>query len=283
MKEFKYEIYISIGGATLSVIQFFINPEFSFLILAFTIVLDIAIFGIKSDMRTHINSVDKCQRLIFDIHNKRWRDAAEKLLNETLEQIKSISDGTRMISLSNINNEELALMESAQKSIKCIYYAESLVKLKMRLPDSIYNPLYSVLTGYSDKKYKKLEKKRIIIIGNNIDITKEETKEFLKKINAFNRGKINENGLEFDIRFLLFSKLTELQIPLIGNLLLVDNIEATTVVDKTVYPDDYLEKNTQILRDLDCRATINQVEIKRLQDIFQRMWEIALDIEHFLA
>ena len=62
-----------------------------------------------------------------------------------------------------------------------------------------------------------------------------------------------------------------------------DNREATTVQDKTIYPADYLEKDTQIIRNLICFGIIDPVKISELKKIFEKSWDTAMGIENFLT
>lgn len=281
MKEYKNEIIIAFIGAVLSLIQWFINAEFTFLILAFTLIIDIALISIKSDTEKYINSVDECQRLIGKIDDRRWKNEATEIYNETKKQLENMTSGNREIPISEINNQEMELMKSAKNSIHCIYYADSTLKLQMRLSTRITNPLSTIINGYRDIKNKNVEKQRVIVLSN-IDFTKEENRTLLRNVNDFNTKSCMEGGLGFEMRYVLLSKLMEHQIFYVDNLLLVDNREATTVQDKTLYPDDYIVNDTFIVRDLICRGTIESVRVNELRRTYLKIWDAALPLERFL-
>lgn len=281
MKEYKNEIVIAFIGAILSLIQWFINAEFTFLILVFTLIIDIALISIKSDVQKYIDSIDECQRLIGKINDKRWKNEATELYNETKKELENMSLGNREISVSEVNHQEMALMRAAKNSIHCIYYADSILKLQMRLSTRITNPLGTIINGYRDMDHENIEKQRVIVLSN-IDFSIEENRTLLRDVNNFNTKSCIDGGLGFTTRYVLLSKLMEHQISYVNNLLLVDNREATTVQDKTIYPEDYLINDTHIVRDLICRGTIEAVRVNELQRTYKKIWDAAVPIDRFL-
>lgn len=281
MKRYKNEIIIAAIGSISSLIQWFINSEFTFLILVFTLVVDMAIISNKSDIEEYITSVDECQRLIGKITDRRWKKEATEMYNETKRQLESMASGNRDIPVFEVNNQEMELMRAAKNSIHCIYYADSVLKLRMRVSTQITNPLGTIINGYRDMSHENIEKQRVIVLSN-IDFTLEVNRTLLRTVNDFNTRTCTDGGLGFETRYVLLSKLKEQQIPYINNLLLVDDREATTVLDKTVYPEDYLIKDTHIVRDLICRGTIDPIRVNELQKNYKKIWDTAMSLERFL-
>lgn len=241
-----------------------------------------ALISFKVDTEKYIDSIDECQRLLEKIPDKRWKDEAEEIYNATKRRLENMTSGNREISVSDVNNQEMALMRSAKSCIHCIYCADSELKLQLRVSTKVTNPLCTIMNGYRDMNHNDIEKQRIIVLSN-IDFSLKRNQQLLRKVNDFNTKPCSEGGLGFETRYVLMSKLMEQQIFLVSNLLLVDNREATTVQDKTIYPADYWEKDTQIIRNLICFGIIDPVKISELKKIFEKSWDTAMGIENFLT
>ena len=127
--------------------------------------------------------------------------------------------------------------------------------------------------------YKKFGTTEVL---KGIDFSMEENRTLLRDVNDFNTKSCIDGGLGFTTRYVLLSKLMEHQISYVNNLLLVDNREATTVQDKTIYPEDYLINDTHIVRDLICRGTIEAVRVNELQRTYKKIWDAAVPIDRFL-
>ena len=56
MKKYKYELAISIIGAILSVIELFLNINFGIFILSVTIIMDLALLGIRFLITENLNN-----------------------------------------------------------------------------------------------------------------------------------------------------------------------------------------------------------------------------------
>lgn len=112
-----------------------------------------------------------------------------------------------------------------------------------------------------------MSKKQRMIVLSNIVFTLEVNRTHLRTVNIFTTKMCTDCGLGFETRYVLLSKLKEQQSPYINNLLPVDNREVTTVLDKTVYPEDYLINDMCMVRDLFCRGTIDPVRVNELNKL----------------
>lgn len=62
----------------------------------------------------------------------------------------------------------------------------------------------------------------------------------------------------------------------------MDNTECTVCKDNTIYPDEYMETDCNIVRDLECKNILNQTIIDEYLKIFNKMWELSIDIDGLL-
>lgn len=276
MKKYKYELAISIVGGILSIVEFFLDINFGFFILAVTIIMDLALLGIRSLVLEGLRESSELYKYIYDIQNDCWRKKAIEKYNRLSQELQEMTRGNRKIASNKVTSEELRLITQAKKNIYCTYLADNMVKLKTRLnTNAKYNPMYAINNSYKNIKSKKMDRKRVFIL-DKIDLGEEETKKVLKELYEY------YSSLKFDTKFLLLSKMKEIKIPYIGNMILSDDVECTICIDNTEYPDEYINKDYNLIRELDCNNIVNPSIIYEYKDVFLRMWELAVSIEEIL-
>lgn len=272
MKKYKYELIITIVGGLLTFIELFLDKNFSVFILSITIILDIAVLGVRFLILDGLKNSSDLYKFIYDIENDIWREEAFAEYNTFMQKMREMSNGKRKIDSTKITAEEIRLISQSQKSIYCTYYADSIVKLEMRLnTHSKYNPLNSINKSYDNIASKKINKKRIFIL-DKIDLNNPKVINILIELNNY------YSDLNFSTKFLLFSKMKEINIPYVGNMILSDNYECTTCIDKTIYPGDYMKKEYYLTREVTSNNYINPSIVSEYTDNFMRMWEIAVSI-----
>ena len=136
--------------------------------------------------------------------------------------------------------------------------------------------MYAINTSYKNIKSKKIDKKRIFIL-DRVSLEDDEVKKVLNELYEY------YSSLNFQTKFLLFSKMKEVGIPYIGNMILVDNTECTICKDNTRYPDEYIKKDCNLIRELECNNIVNSSIINEYENVFRRMWELAVGIGEILT
>ncbi|MCM1048292.1 MAG: hypothetical protein NC433_07700 [Clostridiales bacterium] len=278
MSKYKYEIAVAIVGGIISIIELFLDIKFCFFIISITILLDLSMLGMREYIKDCLREYSEFYNSLYNIGDKYWKSLAEKELIHTRELLEQMKQGTRTLKANNITSEELRLIRQAKKLIYCTYYADSLIKLRFRLNDkSKYNPMQSINLIYKDLANKKICKKRIFIL-DRIDVEDSETKKILKEIEEYYSSDI----IGFKVRYIFYSKLREMNIVYHGNIILVDNLECTLCSDNTQYPNDYFERDQNIMRDVKASNVINATLIKEYKSNFEAIWEMALPYSEFI-
>lgn len=277
MKKYKYELAISITGGILSAIEFFLDINFGIFILCVTIIMDLALLGIRFLIVENLNKNNELYKYIYDIKDAYWRDRALLKYESLRQELSEMSKGQRKVESNMITAEELRIINQSKKSIYCTYFADNMIKLEMRLNTNVkQNPMYAINTSYKNIKLKNIDKKRIFILSK-VSLEDDEVKKVLNELYEY------YSSLKFQTKFLLFSKMQEVGIPYIGNMILVDNAECTICKDNTRYPDEYIKKDCNLIRELECNNIINSSIIHEYQNDFRRMWELAVGIEDILT
>ena len=277
MKRYKYEVAISITGGILSAIELFLNINFGVFILCITIILDLALLGVRFLITENLNKNNELYKYIYDIKNTYWRDRALSKYEFLRQELSDMAKGQRKVEANMITIEELRIISHSKKSIYCTYFADNMIKLEMRLnTNAKHNPMYAINASYKNIKLKNIDRKRIFIL-NKISLEDDVVKKVLNELYQY------YSSLKFQTKFLLFSKMQEVGISYIGNMILVDNIECTICKDNTRYPDEYIKKDCNLIRELECNNIINLSIIHEYQNDFNRMWELAVDIEDILT
>lgn len=278
MNKYKYEIAVAIIGGVISIIELFLDIKFGFFIIAITILLDLSMIGMRAYIKDGLREYSEFHNSLYSIDNKYWKALAEKELAHTKELLDQMKQGTRILRANDIISEELRLIRQAKKYVYCTYYADSLIKLKIRLNGkSQYNPLQAINLVYKDLADKKIDKKRIFIL-DKIDIESLETKKILKEIEEYYSSDI----IGFKIRYIFYSKLREMNIAYYGNIVLTDNLECTLCSDNTQYPNEYFERDQNIVRDVKASNVINTRLIEEYKSNFQVIWEMSLPYSEFI-
>lgn len=276
MKKYKYELAISIIGGVLSVIELFLDINFGLFILSITIVMDLALLSIRLLISENLSENNELYKYIYSMRNIYWRDMALSKYESFKRELVEMADGQRKVEANMITSEELRIINQAKRTIYCTYFADNMIKLKIRLNVNVkQNPMYAINTSYKDIKSKKLDRKRIFVL-DKIEVENEEVKRVLRELHQY------YTSLKFQTKFLLLSKMKEIGIPYIGNIILVDGTECTVCIDKTVYPDEYTKKNYNLRRELECNNIVNLPIISEYTNTFTRMWELAVNIEDIL-
>lgn len=262
------------------------SEEISYAITVISLFVEIAIIRIRCDVIKQVIELDENYRLINDMPTLSWKQDACRRSDELREILRSMVNGHKPISPGKITFEEDELLKRATSSIYSLNYIHSTIELQMRLLKcSKMNPLNGLLNAHCDVMCEVGNKKRVVIIDDSeIDTEDEHIVAMLDELADFNRKEYINGGMNFDVRFICLSKLTEEQIPEIGNLLLIDEQEATVVFDKTKYPSDYLEKNNKYcIRNLECQGIVNKTDIRKFKEVFDSIWKKALDINSFIG
>lgn len=276
MKRYKYEVLISLVGGILSIIELFLDIDFGFFIISITIILDLALLGIRSLVKDSLKESNELYKYVYEISNDYWRKKAVEKYNKLKSNLQEMASGNRRIEPNMITAEELRLINKSEKSIYCTYFADNIIKLQIRLNSwAKHNPMYAINTSYKNIKSKNFDKKRIFIL-DKIDLKDKEVSNILKEIHKY----YSDAG--FDTKFILYTKMQEINIPYVGNMVLSDEIECTVCIDKTEYPKDYMENEYRLKRELSCNNIVNYQIINEYKEIFYRMWEMALDIDSIL-
>lgn len=243
-----------------------------------------AIIRIRCDIIDHMNEIDEYHRMINEISSVAWRSDAKQKYDELKVVIKNMANGYKRIPPGKITKEEQRLLEGAENSVYSLNFIHSKIELEMRLPRKVRtNPLNGLLNAHRNPLCKVGNKKRVVILDDSkIDLETDDVQAMIKELDEFNRKPYAENGMNFDVRFIVLSKLKEEQIAETGNLLMVDEKEATVVTDKTSYPADYLTCNGNISRDLECYGYIDRTELEKQKEIFHTIWAKALSADYFL-
>lgn len=277
MKKYKYELAISIIGAILSVIELFLNINFGIFILSVTIIMDLALLGMRFLITENLNKNNELYKNIYDIKDTYWRDEALSKYESLRQELNEMAKGQRKVGSNMITAEELRIINQSKKSIYCTYFADNMIKLEMRLnTNAKQNPMYAINTSYKNIKSKKIDKKRIFIL-DRVSLEDDEVKKVLNELYEY------YSSLNFQTKFLLFSKMKEVGIPYIGNMILVDNTECTICKDNTRYPDEYIKKDCNLIRELECNNIVNSSIINEYKNVFRRMWELAVGIGEILT
>lgn len=261
------------------------SEDISYAIAVISFFIEIAIVRIRCDIIRHMNELDENYRLVHNMPTLAWKLDAVRKSEELKETLRSMVNGRKPIPPGKITSEEHELLKKATSSIYSLNYIHSRVELEMRLPKKAkINPLHGLLNAHCNPECKVRDKKRIVIIDDSeIDIDDTVVCGKVRELADFNIKSYADGGMNFNVRFICLSKLTEEQIPEIGNLLLVDGHEATVVVDKTKYPHDYLEKNNKhSVRNMHCNGYVNRMDIDNFKDTFDVIWKKSLDIESFM-
>lgn len=276
MKKYKYEVLISIVGGILSIIELFLDIDFGFFIISITIILDLALLGIRSLVKDSLKESNELYKYVYEISNDYWRKKAVEEYNKLKTNLQEMASGNRRIEPNMVTAEELRLINKSEKSIYCTYFADNIIKLQIRLNSwAKHNPMYAINNSYKNIKSKHFDKKRIFIL-DKIDLKDKEVSNILKELHKY----YSDAG--FDTKFILYTKMKEINIPYVGNMVLSDEIECTVCIDKTEYPKDYMENEYRLTRELSCNNIVNYQTINEYKEIFYRMWEMALDIDSIL-
>lgn len=288
MYKFTYwDLFIPGVGIVTTLIMLYAgaSEEISYAIAVISFFIEIAIIRIRCDVIRHMDEIDENYRLINEMPTLAWKQDACQKTDELKETLRSMVNGRRPILPGKITAEEHELLKRAHSSIYSLNYIHSPVELQMRLPKKAkINPLHGLLNAHCNPVCKVKDKKRIVIIDDSeIDIEDANVCAMIRELADFNVKSYAKGGMNFNVRFICLSKLTEEQIPEVGNLLLVDGQEATVVVDKTKYPHDYLEKNNKNgVRNMHCNGYVNTTDINKFKDVFDVIWKKSLDIESFV-
>ena len=273
MKKYKYELAVTIVGGVVSVIELFLNLDFGFFILANTIILDLALLGMRFLVANELKESNELYKCVYNISSSYWREIALFKYNELKEYLQSMQNGVRKIDSKDITSEELRLIKQAKASIYCIYLADSIVKLKMRLSNNAnFNPMYTVNFSYNSVKQKELDRRRVFIL-DKLDLNDSVVMALINDINAYYKN------MNFEIRFIFLSKLKEINLPYFGNTIISDSKECTVCIDHTEYPIDYMDKGYDIKRKLSCENIISPMVLHKHLENFLKIWEMSVDID----
>lgn len=274
MNKYKYEISVALIGGIASIIEMFLDLKLSFLIIAITILLDLSVLGIRTYISECLREYSEIHNLVHSLSNRHWRTLAEKQLMRTIEILKQMEQGKRELGSDEITLEELRLINQAKKYIYCIYYADSLAKLKIRLNgQSKYNPMLAVNVAYKNIAEKNICKKRIFIL-DKLDINNPEIRAILKELDEY----YSSTSIGFTVKYIFYSKLREMNIAYLGNMVLVDDVESTLCIDNTQYPKDYFDKDQNIARDIKASNVINSKLLEDYKYNFEKIWNISLPL-----
>lgn len=278
MNKYKYEIAVALTGGIISIIELFLDIKLGLFIIAITILLDLSMIGIRTYTKDCLKEYSEFHNLLYSIDNKYWHTLAESELARTRDGLNQLKQGARKLKANEITAEELRLIRHASKYVYCTYYADSLIKLKIRLNDNLkYNPMQTINLAYKDLVDKKICKKRIFIL-DKINVENLETKKVLNKIEEY----YSSDAIGFKVRYIFYSKLREMNIAYYGNIVLVDDLECTLCTDKTQYPNDYFERDQNIVRDVNASNIINTKQIEDYKSNFENIWEMSLPYSEFM-
>lgn len=278
MSKYKYEIAVAVTGGIISILELFLDAKFGFFIIAITILLDLSMIGMRAYIKEGLKECSEIHGSLYNIDNRYWKTLAEKELENTKDLLNQMKQGERTLESKDITFEELRLIKQAKKYIYCTYYADDLIKLKIRLNNkSKYNPMQAINLVYKDIADKRIDRKRIFVL-DKIDVEDPETKKIFKEIEDY----YSSDDIGFENRYIFYSKLREMKIEYYGNIVLIDNLECTLCMDDTHYPNDYFEKDQNIVRDVKARNIINTRLISEYKTNFEIIWEMSLPYEKFL-
>ena len=279
MNKYKYEISVALIGGIVSIIELFLDVKLGFFIISITILLDLSVLGIRTYIKECLREYSEIHNLVHSVNNKYWRALAEKELLRTKEILNQMEQGKREIRSDEITFEELRLIKQAKKYIYCTYYADSLAKLKIRLnSQSKYNPMLAINVAYKNTTEKNICKKRIFIL-DKLDINAPEIKTILEEIDEY----YSSASIGFIVKYIFYSKLREMSIAYMGNMVLVDDIESTLCIDNTQYPKDYFDKDQNIARDIKASNVINNKLLEDYKYNFEKIWNISLSLSELFS
>ncbi len=178
MKKYKYELSISIIGCILAIIELFLDINFGIFILSITIIMDLALLGIRFFISENLGKNNELYKYICDINNTYWRNEALSKYEYLKRELYDMAKGQRKVESSMITSEELRIINQSTKSIYCTYFADDKIKLKIRLNVKVkQNPMYAINTSYKNINQKVKDKKRIFVL-DKIPIADLEVKKF---------------------------------------------------------------------------------------------------------
>lgn len=278
MSKYRFDIIVILVGGSVSIIELLLDAKLGFFIISITILLELSMLGMRSYTKECLMEYSEIHNLIYRINNKHWHALAKKELLTTKEVLKQMEQGKRELKANEITTEELRLIKSAKKYIYCTYFADSLIKLKIRLNSvSKYNPMMAINASYSEIGSKKMYRKRVFVL-DKINVTDPEIKKVLEELNQY----YSSDNVNFDVRYIYYSKLREMNIQYHGNLILVDDVECTLCLDHTDYPEDYFEKDQNIVRVINASNIINDKLLEDYKIYFEKVWEMSLPISELL-
>lgn len=233
-------------------------------ILAF--LLSVSTFAVKREVATSVAAVSRLHVAQRQIHNPRWRRDADERVQDLELEIAGWVGGQRTIARERSIPYQIALLESASRSVDAIHVALDRESLSLWDKDS---GKFSALVAAHERLPRPVRKRRILILDDTDPTVVMRAQNGARMVvdptaRRVCARQLDPKQLGVDLRLLWRSKVGTADGDLPRDLLLVDEEEAIVVTllsDARVY---------------ETQAFVEPTPVRGHQRRFERYWAVAI-------